>query len=196
MPIQQLSLVYRHFDHINDDPFIGIHSSTPICYSPTPENSFEGIVLSKSIKWTRYIIWVRDHYAPYQRKDLEVVLVVALRIPTGDKIPPRVFPTSVLNLEVIDAVQGKRFSPCDKDHLIEWEQISTQQSVKSIERDILHWTRHCSGWKDGLGGFKSGKVGGMKMKSLLNMGGRSRNSQCIARDCNLKCSPSVEGITG
>ncbi|KAF9506788.1 hypothetical protein BS47DRAFT_1367112 [Hydnum rufescens UP504] len=105
MPIQQLSLVYRHFDHIDDDPFIGIHSSTPICYSPTPENSFEGIVLSKSIKWTRYIIWVRDHYAPYQRKDLEVVLVVALRIPTGDKIPPRVFPTSVLNLEVIDAVQ-------------------------------------------------------------------------------------------
>ncbi|KAF9505730.1 hypothetical protein BS47DRAFT_1400109 [Hydnum rufescens UP504] len=57
MPIQQLSLVYCHFDHIDDNPFIGIHSSTPICYSPTPESLFEGIVLSKSIKWMRYIIW-------------------------------------------------------------------------------------------------------------------------------------------
>ncbi|KAF9509843.1 hypothetical protein BS47DRAFT_1364946 [Hydnum rufescens UP504] len=95
MPIQQLSLAYHHFNHIDDDPFIGIHSSTPICYSPTPENSFEGIILSKSIKWMRYIVWVQDHYAPYQQKDLKVVL-----------IPPQVFPTSVLNLEVIDTVQG------------------------------------------------------------------------------------------
>ena len=110
MPVQCLTLVYHHFNFVAQEPFLNIYSSIPIRYSPMPEVSFEGIVLSKKVKWTKYNIWTQDYFAPYyHRKDIEITLEVALCVPTDVEVPLQMFPTQELHLEAIDAVKGEKF---------------------------------------------------------------------------------------